>query len=120
MLTMCALLLTGLLTACGTQQPQGTESAAETEGMAETQPAEQTEAGAQETVTGQNTDPQTALPGKLLRPPDRGHHRSVQTEITLRLHGRRWDHGGCLYGKGNPWDLSGPEPWIRHDDDGYP
>lgn len=61
MLTMCALLLTGLLTACGTQQPQGTESAAETEGMAETQPAEQTEAGAQETVTGQNTDPQTAL-----------------------------------------------------------
>ena len=61
MLTMCALLLTGLLTACGTQQPQGTESAAETESMAETQPAEQTEAGAQETVTGQNTDPQTAL-----------------------------------------------------------
>lgn len=61
MLTMCALLLTGLLTACGTQQPQGTESATETEGMAETQPAEQTEAGAQETVTGQNTDPQTAL-----------------------------------------------------------
>ena len=61
MLMMCALLLTGLLTACGTQQPQGTESAAETEGMAETQPAEQTEAGAQETVTGQNTDPQTAL-----------------------------------------------------------
>ena len=61
MLTMCALLLTGLLTACGTQQPQGTESAAETEGMAETQPAEQTEAGTQETVTGQNTDPQTAL-----------------------------------------------------------
>ena len=61
MLTMCALLLSGLLTACGTQQPQGTESAAETEGMAETQPAEQTEAGAQETVTGQNTDPQTAL-----------------------------------------------------------
>ena len=61
MLTMCALLLTGLLIACGTQQPQGTESAAETESMAETQPAEQTEAGAQETVTGQNTDPQTAL-----------------------------------------------------------
>ena len=61
MLTMCALLLSGLLTACGTQQPQGTESAAETESMAETQPAEQTEAGAQETVTGQNTDPQTAL-----------------------------------------------------------
>ena len=61
MLMICALLLTGLLTACGTQQPQGTESAAETEGMAETQPAEQTEAGAQETVTGQNTDPQTAL-----------------------------------------------------------
>ena len=61
MLTMCALLLTGLLAACGTQQPQGTESAAETESMAETQPAEQTEAGAQETVTGQNTDPQTAL-----------------------------------------------------------
>ena len=61
MLTMCALLLTGLLTACGTQQPQGTESAAETESMAETQPAEQTEAGAQETATGQNTDPQTAL-----------------------------------------------------------
>lgn len=61
MFTICALLLTGLLTACGTQQPQGTESAAETEGMAETQPAEQTEAGAQETVTGQNTDPQTAL-----------------------------------------------------------
>ena len=61
MLTMCALLLTGLLTACGTQQPQGTESAAETESMAETQPAEQTEAGAQETAAGQNTDPQTAL-----------------------------------------------------------
>ena len=61
MLTMCALLLTGLLTACGTQQPQGTETAAETEGMAETQPAEQTEAGAQETVIRQNTDPQTAL-----------------------------------------------------------
>lgn len=61
MLTMCALLLTGLLTACGTQQPQGTESATETESMAETQPAEQTEAGAQETATGQNTDPQTAL-----------------------------------------------------------
>lgn len=61
MLTMCALLLSGLLTACGTQQPQGTESAAKTESMAETQPAEQTEAGAQETVTGQNTDPQTAL-----------------------------------------------------------
>ena len=61
MLTMCALLLTGLLTACGTQQPQGTESAAETESMEETQPAEQTEAGAQETATGQNTDPQTAL-----------------------------------------------------------
>ena len=61
MLTMCALLLTGLLTACGMQQPQGTESAAETESMAETQPSEQTETGAQETVTGQNTDPQTAL-----------------------------------------------------------
>ena len=61
MLTMCALLLTGLLTACGTQQPQRTEHAAETGSMAGTQPAEQTEAGAQETVTGQNTHPQTAL-----------------------------------------------------------
>ena len=74
-LTICALLLTGMLAACGTQQPQGTESAAaagteslpETESAAaaesveETQPAEQTETGAQETVTGQNTDPQTAL-----------------------------------------------------------
>ena len=59
-LTICALLLTGMFAACGTQQPQGTESAAaagteslpETESAAaaesveETQPAEQTETGA--------------------------------------------------------------------------
>ena len=61
MLTVCAFLLTGLLSACGTQP--GTDGAAETtvatESATETQPAELT--GAQKTVTGQNTDPQTAL-----------------------------------------------------------
>ena len=93
-LTICALLLTGLLAACGTQQPQGTESAAaagteslpETESAAaaesveETQPAEQTETGAQETVTGQNTDPQTALGEMEAELPGNNQDRQITTD----------------------------------------